>query len=186
MWHAICRQHRPNGVDGQHIRERLNDFYQIIGYKSFPKDFTGAPVIYDEFKDSAGNFDPTKVSTNPKFFSMHRALAALCHLYTTDNRMLFTVNNDSWTPSNAFKNLGVQHNSFRGDDMNTPWAVSYYNEQLVQNTERIALEECMRPDLNFSKVYNYKGSDTSIVSNPGHSFVLYTSNPDMTDNEMID
>ena len=133
--------------------------------------------------------DSPKLATHPDIKDW---ITIYCN--TNNSRTIFFNYDKDWTPAKGFHNLGPQYNAFRGSTL--------YNgsrEDLIENTRSRDLQDlAQRPDVRISSVMTYPdpynhgyittdSGQVKIISNPGHIFVLYTTNPKyVSDKDMVE
>ena len=126
-----------------------------------------------------------KIAANP-LIRDHQDIVDWIKIYTNTNnvRTIYYQNDPDWTLG-KFSNLGPQYNADRG--------LGFYdaNQSLQQTRDLTPLESMQRPDIMVSDVLSYisnrgKTDDgVTLVSNPGHLFVLYSSNPSYNTTEKL-
>ena len=130
-----------------------------------------------------------------------KSLKSLFTLYRQTYKVgtMLYIHKKNWTLANNLINMGPQYNVSRGDT---------YDNDLQQDSKEYTLSEiAKRPDIKMSNIMSYtgnkiylnsdgslsQGTDTEgrteveIISNPGHPFILYTTDPELTsDNQLLD
>ena len=130
-----------------------------------------------------------------------KSLKSLFTLYRQTYKVgtMLYIPKKNWTPANNLINMGPQYNVSRGDT---------YGNDLQQNSKEYTLSEIVkRSDIKTSNIISYTGNkiylnsdgslsegtdaegrtEVEIISNPGHPFILYTTDPELTsDNQLLD
>lgn len=130
-----------------------------------------------------------------------KSLKSLFTLYRQTYKVgtMLYIPKKNWTPANNLINMGPQYNISRGDT---------YGNDLQQDSKEYTLSEiAKRPDIKMSNIMSYTGNkiylnsdgslsegtdaegrtEIKIISNPGHPFILYTTDPELTsDNQLLD
>ena len=130
-----------------------------------------------------------------------KSLKSLFTLYRQTYKVgtMLYIHKKNWTLANNLINMGPQYNVSRGDT---------YDNDLQQDSKEYTLSEiAKRPDIKMSNIISYTGNkiylnsdgslsegtdaagrtEVEIISNPGHPFILYTTDPELTsDNQLLD
>lgn len=130
-----------------------------------------------------------------------KSLKSLFTLYRQTYKVgtMLYIHKKNWTLANNLINMGPQYNVSRGYT---------YDNDLQQDSKEYTLSEiAKRPDIKTSNIMSYTGNkiylnsdgslsqgtdaegrtEVEIISNPGHPFILYTTDPELTsDNQLLD
>ena len=128
-----------------------------------------------------------------------KSLKSLFTLYRQTYKVgtMLYIHKKNWTLANNLIDMGPQYNVSRGDT---------YDNDLQQDSKEYTLSEiAKRPDIKTSNIMSYTGNkiylnsdgslsegtegktEVEIISNPGHPFILYTTDPELTsDNQLLD
>ena len=150
------------------------------------------PVAIDNLLN---NWDFIPLLKNKKSL---KSLFTLYH-YTYNARTIFYINKKNWTPANNLIDMGPQYNVYRGNT---------YGNDLQEDSKEYTLSEiAKRPDIKMSNIMSYTGkkvyfnsqgtlyygttaenkTDVELISNPGHPFILYTTDPTLiSDKQLLD
>ena len=130
-----------------------------------------------------------------------KSLKSLFTLYRQTYKVgtMLYIHQKNWTLANNLINMGPQYNVSRGD--------TYENDLQQDSKEYILSEIAKRSDIKMSNIISYTGkkvyfnsqgtlyydttaenkTDIELISNPGHPFILYTTDPELTsDNQLLD
>lgn len=128
-----------------------------------------------------------------------KSLKSLFTLYRQTYKVgtMLYIHDNNWTPANNLIDMGPQYNVSRGD--------TYGNDLQQDSKEYILSEIAKRPDIKMSNIMSYTGrkiylnsdgslsedaegkTEVEIISNPGHPFILYTTDPELTsDKQLLD
>ena len=130
-----------------------------------------------------------------------KSLKSLFTLYSQTYKVgtMLYIHKNNWTLANNLINMGPQYNVSRGD--------TYDNDLQQDSKEYILSEIAKRPDIKMSNIISYTGkkvyfnsqgtlyygttaenkTDVELISNPGHPFILYTTDPELTsDKQLLD
>lgn len=167
-------------------------------------------LLWEEAIKDSGNISEAienllKDWDNQPLLKNKKSLKSLLTLYyhTNNTRTIFYIKDDTWTPANNLINMGPQYNVSRGE---------FYDNDLSQESKEYTLSEiAKRPDIKMSNIMSYpdplfggkiylnsdgtiyEGTDTNgkteiqLISNPGHPFILYTTDPNLdSDSKLLD